>query len=331
MARQKRSTTFWDVIENTLVAAGSPLSAEEIWQKATDLGTIGDFVTTGKTPPATIAAYCYTNINNKGNQSLVVQVSKNPTRFDLRSRLAGTPVNSQMSIQDTSYLSNDNGNQGDTTSSGPKYFEKDLHAILVSYAYAATHFKAHLKTLNHSRSSKTVKGKNEWLHPDLVGVYFPFHILSKETILVQSYMSNSSIKLFSFELKLSLDYGNLRQSYFQAVSNSSWANEGYLVAADISEDQEFRDEIRRLNNAFGIGILKLNTINVHESEILFPSRINPEIDWDTVNRLAEENSDFKDFLTSMADDCQVKKVLSKYDEVLLDVALENYQRSKNMI
>jgi len=85
------------------------------------------------------------------------------------------------------------------------------------------------------------------------------------------------LNYFRFELKVSLNFGNLRQSYFQAVSNSSWANEGYLVTLRIDDDPTFKDEVRRLNNAFGIGIIKLNPENIYESEILFPSRINQEI------------------------------------------------------
>ena len=133
---------------------------------------------------------------------------------------------------------------------------------------------------------------------------------------IQRNLSITSIKLFSFELKISLNFSNLRQSFFQSVSNSTWANEGYLVALSIDDDPTFKDEIRRLNNAFGIGIIKLNPVNVYESEILFPSKINAEIDWDTVNRLASENSDFKDFLKLISEDCKLGKVKSQYDKVL---------------
>ena len=51
-------TTFWDVIEKTIEKVGKPLSAREIWDKANEIGTTGDFESTGKTPWATIAAYC---------------------------------------------------------------------------------------------------------------------------------------------------------------------------------------------------------------------------------------------------------------------------------
>ena len=122
----------------------------------------------------------------------------------------------------------------------------------------------------------------------------------------------------------------MRQSYFQAVSNSSWANEGYLVTLNIDDDPTFKDEVRRLNNAFGIGIIKLNPANIFESEILFPSRINQEIDWDTVNRLANENSDFNDFLKLITEDCKLGKVKSQYDKVYKMDELTKYIKDKGI-
>ena len=38
-----------------------------------------------------------------------------------------------------------------------------------------------------------------------------------------------------------------------ALSNSSWANYGYLVTFEINEDLD--EEMKLLNNAFGIGII----------------------------------------------------------------------------
>ncbi len=80
-------TTFWNIIEKTIEKVGTPLSAKEIWEKANELGTIGDFTTTGKTPWATIAAYCYTAINSSGEHSIIIQTSERPAQFFLR-RLA---------------------------------------------------------------------------------------------------------------------------------------------------------------------------------------------------------------------------------------------------
>lgn len=302
-------TTFWDIIERTIEKVATPLSAKEIWDKANELGTIGDYVTTGKTPWATIAAYCYTDINNNGDASMIIQTSERPAQFFLRKLADKIDIQKVQKQKDTEVAKKEKVET-------KKFNERDLHSVLVAYAYGDSHFKANLKTIYHENSSKATKGQNEWLHPDLVGVYFPFRDYKSETLEIQNHLSITSIKLFSFELKISLNFGNLRQSFFQAVSNSSWANEGYLVALNIDDDPTFKDEVRRLNNAFGIGIIKLNPENVFESEILFPSSINQEIDWDTVNRLANENSDFSDFLKLITEDCKLGKVKSQYDKVL---------------
>ncbi len=310
-------TTFWDVIEKTIEKVGTPLSAKEIWEKANELGTVGDFTTSGKTPWATIAAYCYTAINSSGDNSMIIQTSERPAQFFLRKLVDKVDILKVQKQKETEVAKKEK-------TLNNKFNERDLHKILVAYAYGDSHFKANLKTIFHESSSKATKGQNEWLHPDLVGVYFPFRDYKKETLEIQNHLSITSIKLFSFELKINLNFGNLRQSYFQAVSNSSWANEGYLVTLNIDGDPTFKDEVRRLNNAFGIGVIKLNPENIYESEILFPSRINPEIDWDTVNRLTNENGDFSDFLKLITEDCKLGKVKSEYDTVLNAEGLTKY-------
>jgi len=316
-------TTFWDIIEKTIEKVGTPLSAKEIWDKANELGTLGDFSTTGKTPWATIAAYCYTDINNNADNSTVIQTSERPAQFFLRRLASQIDLQKVQKQKDTEIAKKEK-------IENKKFNERDLHPLLVAYAFGDSHFKANLKTVFHENSSKATKGQNEWLHPDLVGVYFPFRDYKSETLELQNHLSITSIKLFSFELKVSLNFGNLRQSYFQAVSNSSWANEGYLVTLNIDDDPTFKDEVRRLNNSFGIGIIKLNPENIFESEILFPSRINQEIDWDTVNRLANENSDFNDFLKLITEDCKLGKVKSQYDKVLKMDELTKYIKDKGI-
>jgi hypothetical protein len=302
-------TTFWDIIEKTIEKVGTPLSAKEIWDKANEVGTIGDYITMGKTPWATIAAYCYTNIIHGGDNSTIIQTSERPAQFFLR-RLA--PVNNLDSLQKKKDIETEKKEKIEIK----KFHERDLHAILASYLYTDTHFKANVKTIYHESSLKNKKGQNEWLHPDIVGVYFPFRDYKNETLDIQNHLSVSSIKLFSFELKVRVSFTNLREVYFQAVSNSSWANEGYLVTLNIDDDPTLRDEIRRLNNAFGIGLIKLNAENAYESEILFPARTNSDIDWDTVNRLVTENKDFSSFLKLITEDCKLGKVKSEYDKVL---------------
>ncbi len=146
-----------------------------------------------------------------------------------------------------------------------------------------------------------------------------------------SALKENACKLFSFEIKIEIDYSNLREYFFQAVSNSSWANEGYLVALRYSDEPSLIDEMRRLNNSFGIGFIKLNAENIEQSEILFTSRLHSNVDWETINRLVEENKDFAEFVKSVEEDITVNKVKSNYDEVKEDESYLKYITEKGIV
>ncbi len=167
------------------------------------------------------------------------------------------------------------------------------------------------------------------MHPDIVGVYYPFYDYS-ENVLKLFKISETPYKLFSFELKKELNYRNLREYYFQAVSNSSWSNEGYLVALKI--DNSIYDELRRLNNSFGIGIIKLNPKNIFQSEILFSAREHKNLDWDTIDRLAVENEDFISFIEDLYLDTQANKIRGKYDKTFdTEAETETYSIEKGIL
>jgi uncharacterized protein len=325
------NTNLWDVITATLEKANTPLTPKEIWEKASHLGTMGDFSTSGKTPWATIAAYCYTNLNSDSDKSRVVKTSERPTRFYLR-KLVGEQNIKVVTVKkkgkeiDEKLVTEDPQEEEIPVS----FKELDLHPLLVAYAKTNQHFRCHVKTIHAENSAKGAKGQNEWLHPDLVGVYFPFDSYVPEILDVQKHLSVSSIRLFSFEMKIALSFGNLRKYFFQAVSNSSWAHEGYLVALRIDEDATFRDELRRLSNAFGIGVIQLNPSNLYESEILLPAEIKTEVDWETADRLAGENKDFQEFLQLIAEDSKLGKVKSHYDESLTPEKAEQYVKEKGI-
>ncbi len=311
--------TFWDIIKKTLEKVGTPLTPKEIWERANELGTVGSFKTTGKTPWATIGAYCYTDIINKGNHSTVIQFGERPARFFLREKSATLNIE-KLRIDDSK-------NQQSIS----KFKERDLHSLLVAFAFSDSHFKAHLKTIYHESSKKKQKGENEWLHPDIVGVYFPSKDFKPETLEMQKHLSINTIKIFSFEVKINISFNNLREYYFQAVSNSSWANEGYLVAHKIDDDPSLRDELRRLNNAFGIGLIELNSENIYESEIILPAKVKTELDWSTVDRLVSENSNFKNFLEIISADRRVKQIESEFDTVLDEEQLKILIKDKSIL
>ena len=192
--------------------------------------------------------------------------------------------------------------------------ERDLHPLLVKFIDANEHFHAKARTIHHEQSVKRAKGYDEWLHPDIVGVYYPYSDFNPKVIEVRRELGSPTVKLFSFEMKIDLNLTNVRQAYFQAVSNSSWANEGYLVALNIDSDGDFRDELSRLNNAFGIGIIQLDPEHVDESEIILPSHSKEVIDWTTVDRLSDENPEFKEIIESILSSMKIAQTHGKYDQ-----------------
>ena len=174
------------------------------------------------------------------------------------------------------------------------------------------------KTIYHEKSQRS--GYNEWIHPDIVGFYLPLEDWRPNVIEFNKLSDNNSLRLFSFELKRSLTRANYREAYFQAVSNSSWAHEGYLVAADILQDDEFLAELDRLAASFGIGIIHLDPHDIDSSSILYPARARETLDWETINRLCEQNRDFEKFLQDVKIDFESKRIhRSEYDEVIKDI------------
>nr|WP_052646285.1 hypothetical protein [endosymbiont of Acanthamoeba sp. UWC8] len=78
-------------------------------------------------------------------------------------------------------------------------------------------------------------------------------------------------KLWSFEVKLLINRSNVRRAFFQAVSNSSWANYGYLVAAEL-EGSDTKRELQILSALHGIGFILLDSKTPVESQVLIPAK-----------------------------------------------------------
>lgn len=305
---------FLTLAQEILKQTKLPMSINEIWNYAEQNNMTEELNSSGKTPWKTLGAIMYVDIK-KGNKSNLKQLSKRPAKFGLK----GLEYNLEADNVETDKKDSE------------KYNERDLHILLTKFVYSNQHFRCYTKTISHEKSKKKKQGVNKWLHPDIVGVHFPYEEYSKETIELIKSFNQTTYKLYSFEMKKNLNFENLREYYFQAVSNSSWANEGYLVTLKMDETDEFMDEVRRLSNAFGIGVIKLNAINIAESEILFPSKFNDRLDWDTINRLIEDNIDFKDFSENISDSSKINKVGKDYDKILDDEKYEKYLVDKKII
>jgi hypothetical protein len=92
----------------------------------------------------------------------------------------------------------------------------------------------------------------------------------------------------------------------------------YLVAAEVSEEEEFRSELSRLSTSFGIGVIKLNLEDPHSSEIVFPAKSREVLDWETINKLTM-NSDFKEFISTVKIDITSKKIHKKEYDPVVDI------------
>ncbi len=189
------------------------------------------------------------------------------------------------------------------------FSEHDLYPLLINYLNSEHNLYCMRIDEKKSRNLRG-SGGNTWLHPDIVAM----QAVDKEwDELIRTCVKNGdgqSVRLWSFEVKITLNSSNVRKSFFQAVSNSSWANEGYLVATSIS-DNKVEQELRMLSALHGIGVILLNPENPSESEILLPAKSRPEIDWQSVNRILVENSDFKDYIELVSTYYQTGRVRKK--------------------
>lgn len=173
--------------------------------------------------------------------------------------------------------------------------EKELYPILAQYCNSIN-----IKTLRiDEKGSKKDKGKNynKWLHADVVGfqdLISGFNNQTKECLI--EYADERSY-LYSFEVKDDrIETWNLREYFFQTVSNSSWANYSYLVAEDVND--KAMDELQLLCSSFKIGYIQLNREEPSESQIVIKAPRTP-LDWNMINRIANENNDFQKFLENI--------------------------------
>ncbi|MEA3387377.1 MAG: hypothetical protein U9Q66_03180 [Patescibacteria group bacterium] len=214
-----------------------------------------------------------------------------------------------------------------------KYLERDLHSLISSYLKSKKIFS---KTILHEKSNGN-DSHQKWIHPDIIGIKF-LNLPNKiSNDLMKVVNKTDTFKITSYEVKreINTDY-ELKKCYFQAVSNSSWSNYGYLISYEI--DSSLMEEMERLNQSFGIGIIELG-YNPYESKILFPSTYR-ELDFKTIDKLCKINKDFELFIeltekiltTTDKYYKQTEKELIDFCDSFFenDTDIENYCQSKNI-
>ncbi|EPV4931341.1 HTH domain-containing protein [Campylobacter upsaliensis] len=309
--------TYKELIIEVLKEAKKPLSVSEIWEKACEMGLDKKLVSILKVPINRLTSLLYPNIKKEGENSLFIITSKNPTTFWLRARqneLINLSEEKEVRLEKT------------------KFNERDLHPLLVKFLYENLDFRLNSKTIYHEKSKKSESGKDKWNYPDIVGVYFPYDDYQNETLGLLESLKLNNYKIFSFELKININFSNLKESYFQAVSNSSWANEGYLVVLK-ELDSEVLSELRRLNQSFGIGVIQLDGSEISNSKIVLSVK-EKALDMQTIDMLVDKNEDFKKFINDINQQIRAgkdAKIQAEFDRVKSDEEMAKYLKEKHIL
>lgn len=160
-------------------------------------------------------------------------------------------------------------------------------------------------------SNKKGPTTNDWLHPDIVGMEDLASSWKNEEVKKLADESNSKkARLWSIEVKCDVDKTSVRQNFFQAVANSSWANFGYLAVENIINPKEgmvVDEELRMLANLYGIGVIKINKEEPLESKILIPAK-EREINMVACSRLAQPNNNFEKFIEEVRNFYRTEKI-----------------------
>ncbi|MEJ8595934.1 COG2958 family protein [Helicobacter pylori] len=277
------------IIQSVLEAIKEPIKVTEIYDKAKELFEKGEitnmFDCGGETPHQSVSSYIYTALK-KGEELPFKKAQENPVLIVLKSAMNEPVLNTEKPSAPNAKIAHERG----------------LHPFLTYMAINNENLKCYTKTIFHEESSKSIKGTDRWLYPDMVGVRFLHAELSNENLIAFSKKFDTlPVKLVSFELKKEISVHNCRECYFQAISNSSWANEGYLVGRHIdTHNPKLMDLLKRLHASFGIGVIDLRT-DEDKSAILLNAKYKEKIDYTMAQELSDKNPKFSGFLKSVVD------------------------------
>ncbi|MGL2785730.1 HrgA protein [Helicobacter pylori] len=277
-----------EIVQSVLEITG-PISPTEVYDKAKELFEKGEITNMfnygGNTPHQSVSTFIYTALN-KGEELPFFKVQEKPVLIALKSAAKEPGLNAEKISAPSAKIAH----------------ERDLHPFLTYMAIHNENLKCYTKTIFHEESLKSPKGMDRWLYPDMVGVRFLHAELSNENLIAFSKKFDTlPVKLVSFELKKEISVNNCRECYFQAISNSSWANEGYLVGRHIdTHNPQLMDLLKRLHASFGIGVIDLRT-DEDKSAILLNAKYKEKIDYTVALELSDKNPKFSGFLKSVVD------------------------------
>lgn len=175
--------------------------------------------------------------------------------------------------------------------------EHDLYPMLGEILF--TELRCFSMRIDEKASSNQNGAKgNRWLFPDVVGMIPLSSNWNKEVSVLADTLATDRIQLVSIEVKKDITRSDIREYFFQTVSNSAWANFAYLAAVDLKGNAN--DELTLLCSSYGIGFIVIDPKDLSNSQIKIPAQHRSAIDVNALNRLAIENRDAREFVENVS-------------------------------
>lgn len=185
------------------------------------------------------------------------------------------------------------------------YNHKERHLYPIIREYLRESHRVFSMRIDERRLSKVNGGvRDSKRFPDIVGMEENSSLIKKwndDIIAISSMTSGKKIGIWSVEVKVEVSRNSVREDLSQTLSNSSWANRAYLAAAKFQTaengtlDDQVKSELYEYADEHGIGIIKIDEDDPHKSKIIIEAR-EREVNWNSVNILAEKNEDFMRFI-----------------------------------
>ncbi len=166
-----------EIVQSVLEITG-PISPTEVYDKAKELFEKGEITKTfdygGNTPDRSVSASIYTALS-KGEELPFLKAQEKPVLIALNSVAKEPVLNTQKPSTPSVKIAHNK-----------IAHERDLHPFLTYMAINNENLKCYTKTIFHEESSKSPKGMDRWLYPDMVGVRFLHAELSNENLIAFS-------------------------------------------------------------------------------------------------------------------------------------------------
>ncbi len=146
--------------------------------------------------------------------------------------------------------------------------------------------------VDHTKSTRRrPAGINKWKFPDVVHVQWDLdgddeheERLDGNVLVVKRSLGEEPFVITSVELKVEVSAGNVREAFFQCVSNSKWAHNAVLAVASTVTDSAIANELRRLGKSYGVSVVSFGLDVDYLDELPLADMIanGPDKDFDRI-------------------------------------------------